>query len=69
MNGGVRVDLMPPLPNPTSFGCTNNVLEDRIQNILNNPAGHYVNVHNATYPSGAVRGQLKRVFGGVSMPV
>lgn len=29
--------------------------------IMANPAGHYVNVHNATYPGGAVRGQLAAV--------
>jgi CHRD domain len=26
--------------------------------ILDNPAAYYVNVHNAEYPSGAIRGQL-----------
>ena len=59
--GGVVVDLMPPLPDPTSVGCTNNVLEETIDAILADPAGHYVNVHNATYPRGAVRGQLRPV--------
>lgn len=28
--------------------------------IRNNPAGFYINVHNAAYPGGAVRGQLMR---------
>lgn len=28
--------------------------------IARNPAGFYINVHNAPYPNGAVRGQLRR---------
>ena len=31
---------------------------DKILDILKNPAMYYVNVHNAEYPDGAVRGQL-----------
>jgi hypothetical protein len=55
----VVVDLMPPLANPTSFGCTNNVNPDVIGAILRDPAGHYVNVHTTVYPAGAIRGQLR----------
>ena len=29
-----------------------------VQRILKNPAGFYVNIHNAEYPNGAIRGQL-----------
>lgn len=29
-----------------------------VQRILNNPGDFYINVHNAEFPSGAVRGQL-----------
>jgi len=30
----------------------------QITNVLNNPPGFYVNIHNGPFPSGAVRGQL-----------
>ena len=33
--------------------------------IIANPAGFYVNVHNATFPGGAVRGQLAAFNAGV----
>lgn len=29
-----------------------------VRDILANPAGFYVNVHNAEFPNGTVRGQL-----------
>lgn len=35
-----------------------NVPADRAAAILNNPAGHYFNVHTALNPNGAMRGQL-----------
>ena len=28
--------------------------------VIADPAGYYVNIHNADYPAGAIRGQLKR---------
>ncbi|HMO67146.1 MAG TPA: CHRD domain-containing protein [Novosphingobium sp.] len=32
----------------------------KLEPILANPAGFYVNVHNAPHPAGAIRGQLAR---------
>ena len=43
--------------NPYTDGCTTFDRALAIA-ILTNPAGYYVNVHNATYPGGAARGQL-----------
>lgn len=32
---------------------------EKVSDILTNPAGYYVNVHNPEYPGGAIRGQLQ----------
>ena len=40
-------------------GCTT-ATKEIINAILANPSGYYVNVHNASYPGGAIRGQLKK---------
>lgn len=55
--GGVVVDFAPSWFNGTAVG-TANASAALIDEILANPAGFYVNVHNADYPGGAVRGQL-----------
>lgn len=54
--GPVVVPLSPPTSG-TSSGCTD-VSPDLAKAILKNPEGYYVNVHNAEYPAGALRGQL-----------
>jgi hypothetical protein len=67
-NGSIVVHLTPPtngisadcvtegdvMPNgmPVFAGVT-------VQQIVDNPAGFYVNVHNAGFPAGAIRGQLR----------
>lgn len=50
------------VPFGTSFarsGCSTTT-KAIIDAILANPGGYYVNVHNASYPGGAIRGQLKK---------
>lgn len=50
-----------PLAAPTdgsSSGCVTGVDRDLIIDIIRSPEEYYVNVHNAEFPTGAVRGQL-----------
>lgn len=49
-----------PLTAPTSGfsqGCVA-VSRELARDLIRNPEAYYVNVHNTTYPAGAVRGQL-----------
>ena len=57
--GPVVVGLAPPTDGESS-GCVQDVDADLIDAILRNPADYYVNVHNAPFPGGAVRGQLSK---------
>jgi CHRD domain len=54
--GPVVVPLTPPTGGSSS-GCAS-VDPELAKAILKNPAAYYVNVHNAEYPAGAIRGQL-----------
>jgi hypothetical protein len=56
VNGGVVVPLSPPTTGSSS-GCTA-ADPALIADIIENPEQYYVNVHNAEFPGGAVRGQL-----------
>lgn len=57
--GPVVVGLAPPTDG-TSSGCVLDVDKDVIKAIRQNPEDYYVNVHNADFPPGAVRGQLSK---------
>jgi hypothetical protein len=59
---GSAGDVAVPLETPaegTAKGC---VTADQatVRDIEQNPVNYYVNVHNAEFPQGAVRGQLQR---------
>lgn len=55
--GPVVVNFGTPTPDAFS-GCVDNVANALAADILANPAEYYVNVHNADFPAGAIRGQL-----------
>ena len=55
--GPVVVSLTAPGADGMSSGCTS-VDPELIKAIRKAPDSYYVNVHNADYPAGAVRGQL-----------
>ena len=54
--GGVVVGLDAP-SDGSSSGCKS-VSRQLAKDIIKNPSDYYVNVHNADFPGGAVRGQL-----------
>lgn len=56
--GPVRVTLAPPADGD-SEGCAD-VSRTLALDILKEPGNYYVNVHNAAFPAGAVRGQLAK---------
>lgn len=56
MNGPVVVGLTPPTEG-SSEGCES-ISRDLAKALIQQPEQYYVNVHNAEFPPGAVRGQL-----------
>lgn len=57
--GPVVVPLSAPDASGFASGCTS-ADRDLIKDIIQHPEEYYVNVHNADYPAGAVRGQLSK---------
>ena len=56
--GPVLVMLTPPA-NGSAKECAT-LEREKILDMIKNPGGYYVNVHNAEFPDGAVRGQLSK---------
>ena len=61
VNGPPVVDLDPPDDNDSDDCDT--IADSLLDEIRNNPAGFYVNVHTADHPDGAIRGQIFNVPG------
>jgi hypothetical protein len=64
---GVKGDIVVTLKAPSapsagdpgaSSGCATPVSTNIVGQIKGNPSGFYINVHNAGFPDGAIRGQL-----------
>ncbi len=70
---GVSGDVVVPLDvdgfTGTSTGCTSSVAAATLQAVIDNPAGYYVNIHNADFPGGAIRGQLAAGVPNTALPV
>lgn len=58
VNGPPVVMLDPPI-NGVAVKCAA-VTMDLAMKLMDNPAAYYVNVHNAAFPNGAIRGQLHK---------
>ena len=56
--GPVVVNFNPTFVGGLATGTVTGVDQALINEIVGNPAGFYVNVHNADFPNGAIRGQL-----------
>ena len=65
--GPIAVTLTPPDASGTSSGCVKDVDAALLADIAANPGDYYVNVHNAEFPQGAVRGQLEQAAMGEVM--
>jgi hypothetical protein len=62
-SGPVVVPFSAPAVDGFSSGCVA-VESSLVAEILSNPSQFYVNIHNAEYPAGAIRGQLQHLTPG-----
>jgi hypothetical protein len=60
---GVAGGVVVPLDVNTLTNGTADITQDLANQINANPSAFYVNVHNAEFPNGAIRGQLTRAEG------
>ena len=58
--GAIVVTLSAPDATGTASGCVSGQDPTLLDELVESPESFYVNVHNAPYPAGAVRGQLAR---------
>ena len=56
--GGVMVKLEPPAKGFSS-NCTQ-IPPELTEGLMKTPGDYYVNVHNAAFPNGAIRGQVSK---------
>ena len=60
-NGGVVAPLFTTVQTTgKASGCVSGLDKDLIKDIRQNPQSYYVNVHNAAFTAGAIRGQLSK---------